>query len=62
MKIIGIILIILGILSIILSILLPGLFGLSGLIAGAAAILTGVVFLASVRSYCCERRDRNGCC
>lgn len=61
MKIIGIILLVIGILGIILTVMMPELFGYSGLIAGATAILTGVVFLASVRSYCCERRS-NGCC
>lgn len=61
MKIIGIILLVIGILGIILTVMLPALFGYSGLIAGATAILTGVVFLASVRSACCERRN-GGCC
>lgn len=61
MKIIGIILLVVGILGIILTILLPDLFGLGGLVAGITAILTGVVFLASVRSYCCERRNNNCC-
>ncbi|MBQ7849846.1 MAG: hypothetical protein IJ343_09015 [Clostridia bacterium] len=61
MKIIGIILLVIGILGIILTVMMPALFGYGGLIAGATAILTGVVFLASVRSACCERRN-NGCC
>lgn len=63
MKIIGIILVILGILGIILTVLLPDLFGYAGLIAGAAAILTGVVFLASCtcRTSCYQRRG-NDCC
>ncbi|MGN0794754.1 MAG: hypothetical protein ACI4MG_09830 [Aristaeellaceae bacterium] len=61
MKIIGIILLAVGIIGIILTVLLPSVFGYGGLIAGITAILTGVVFLASVRS-CCERRHNNGCC
>ena len=64
MKIIGILLIIIGIIGIILTVLLPALLGYSGLIAGAAAILTGVVFLASwcYRTSCgCERRNNNNC-
>ena len=63
MKIIGILLIIIGILGITLTVILPGLFGYSGLIAGATAILTGVVFLASCcyRTSCCQRRNNNCC-
>ena len=63
MKIIGIILVILGILGIILTVMLPELFGYAGLIAGATAILTGVVFLASCsyRSTSCQRRNNNCC-
>ena len=65
MKIIGILLIIIGIIGIVLTVLLPDLLGYAGLIAGAAAILTGVVFLASCcyRTSCgsCERRNNNNC-
>lgn len=63
MKIIGLILLVIGVLGIILTVMMPELFGYAGLIAGVTAILTGVVFLASVRSSCCERRNNNnGCC
>ena len=65
MKIIGILLIIIGILGIVLTVMMPELFGYAGLIAGAAAILTGVVFLASstCRPTCCQRRcNGNNCC
>lgn len=65
MKIIGILLIIIGIIGIILTVLLPGLLGYSGLIAGATAILTGVVFVAACYNRCnsyCERRNNNNCC
>ena len=64
MKIIGILLIIIGILGIVLTVILPELFGYAGLIAGATAILTGVVFLASCcyRSCGCQRRCNNNCC
>ena len=64
MKIIGILLIIIGIIGIVLTVLLPGLLGYAGLIAGATAILTGVVFLATCTyrsNYCCQRRN-NDCC
>ena len=63
MRIIGIILLVIGILGIILTVLLPDLFGYAGLIAGAAAILTGVVFVAAgySRPACCERRNNNCC-
>ena len=63
MKIIVLILLVVGIIGIILTVLLPVLFGYSGLIAGATAILTGIVFLASCscRSNCCERRNNNCC-
>ena len=63
MKIIGILLIIIGILGIVLTVMLPAELGYAGLIAGATAILTGVVFLASctVRTACtCQRRYTNG--
>ena len=65
MKIIGILLIIIGIIGIVLTVLLPELLGYAGLIAGATAILTGVVFLAScgcrTTNYC-QRRDNDcGC-
>lgn len=63
MKIIGFILLVIGVLGIVLTVMMPALFGYGGLIAGATAILTGVVFLASVRTACCyERRGGNGCC
>ena len=61
MKIIGIMLLVIGISGVILTVLMPALFGYGGLIAGATAILTGVVFLASVRSDYDERRNPNGC-
>ena len=51
MKIIGILLIIIGIIGVVLTVLLPAELGYAWLIAGATAILTGVVFLAS----CCYR-------
>ncbi len=62
MKIIGILLIIIGIIGIVLTVLLPEALGYAGLIAGATAILTGVVFLASCscRQTCYQRRC-NGC-
>ncbi len=65
MKIIGILLIIIGIIGIVLTVLLPEVLGYAGLIAGATAILTGVVFLASccyrTTNYC-QRRDNDcGC-
>ena len=62
MKIIGIILLVLGILGIVLTVMMPGLFGYGGLIAGATAILTGVVFVAACYtrpSSCYERRNTN---
>ena len=64
MKIIGILLIIIGIIGIILTVLLPALLGYAGLIAGAAAILTGVVFLAACtcRTNCSCQRRNNDCC
>lgn len=64
MKIIGILLIIIGIIGIILTVLLPELLGYAGLIAGAVAILTGVVFLAACTTrtnYYCQRRN-DDCC
>lgn len=61
MKIIGIILLAVGIIGIVMTVMLPSVFGYGGLIAGITAILTGVVFLASVRSSC-ERWHNNGCC
>lgn len=65
MKIIGILLIIIGIIGIVLTVLLPEALGYAGLIAGATAILTGVVFLASCcyRTTCsCQRRNNDcGC-
>lgn len=63
MKIIGILLIIIGIIGIVLTVLLPEALGYAGLIAGATAILTGVVFLASCgcRANTCYRRN-NDCC
>lgn len=64
MKIIGLLLLVIGVIGIVLTVMMPGLFGFGGLIAGATAILTGIVFLAAC-SYrtnnCCERRN-NGCC
>ncbi len=65
MKIIGLLLIIIGIVGIILTVMTPAVFGYAGIIAGATAILTGIVFLAAcnVRTSCCERRGRdNNCC
>ena len=64
MKIIGILLIIIGIIGIILTVLLPAELGYAGLIAGAVAILTGVVFLASCcyRTTCGYQRRNNNCC
>jgi len=65
MKIIGILLIIIGIIGIVLTVLLPEVLGYAGLIAGATAILTGVVFLASCGCrayYSCPRRNNNNCC
>lgn len=66
MKIIGLLLIVIGVVGIILTVMMPALFGYAGLIAGVAAILTGIVFLAAcynVRTDCCERRhhDDNNC-
>ena len=66
MSIIGLLLIINGVIGIILTVMMPALFGYAGLIAGVAAILTGIVFLAAccnVRTDCCERRhhDDNNC-
>ncbi|MDD6051738.1 MAG: hypothetical protein PUC00_10815 [Clostridiales bacterium] len=67
MKIIGLLLIIIGVIGIILTVMMPALFGYGGLIAGVAAILTGIVFLAAccnIRTNGCERRhhDDNNCC
>ena len=64
MKIIGVILLVIGILGIVLTVMMPELFGYGGLIAGATAILTGVVFVAAcyTRTGCCERRNNNSCC
>ena len=65
MKIIGLLLLVLGVIGIVLTVMEPALFGYGGLIAGAAAILTGIVFVAAntVRTYAaCERRNHNGCC
>ena len=64
MKIIGLILLAIGVIGIVLTVLLPEALGYAGLIAGATAILTGIVFLAScnVRTTCCyERRNNNNC-
>ncbi|MBE5811196.1 MAG: hypothetical protein E7318_09725 [Clostridiales bacterium] len=65
MKIIGILLIIIGIIGIVLTVLLPEALGYAGLIAGATAILTGVVFLAScsyrATNYCQRRNNDCGC-
>ncbi len=63
MKIIGLILLVIGIIGIVLTVLLPEALGYAGLIAGATAILTGIVFLAActVRTNCCERRNNNNC-
>ena len=64
MKIIGLLLVAIGIVSIVLTVLLPAELGYAGIIAGVAAILTGIVFLAAcgVRtSCCCERRNNNNC-
>ena len=63
MKIIGLILLVIGIIGIVLTVLLPEVLGYAGLIAGATAILTGIVFLAAcnVRTSCCERRNNNNC-
>ena len=64
MKIIGILLIVIGIIGIVLTVMLPELLGYAGLIAGAAAILTGVVFLAACtcRNNCSCQRRSNNCC
>ena len=64
MKIIGVILLVIGILGIVLTVMMPELFGYGGLIAGAAAILTGVVFLAACtcRTNCSCQRRNNDCC
>lgn len=51
MKLIGYILMAIGVISILVTVMLPDLFGWAGVFAGAAAILTGVVFAA-----CCCRR------
>ena len=64
MKIIGLILLVVGIIGIVLTVLLPLVFGYAGLIAGATAILTGIVFLAACNvrtNCCCERRNNNNC-
>ena len=64
MKIIGILLIVIGIIGIVLTVMMPEVLGYAGLIAGATAILTGIVFLAAcgVRTGCCyERRNNNNC-
>jgi len=65
MKIIGLLLLVLGVIGIVLTVMDPVLFGYGGLIAGAAAILTGIVFVAgtAIKTYAaCERRNHNGCC
>ena len=63
MKIIGLILLALGVIGIVLTVLLPAELGYAGLIAGATAILTGIVFVAATtcRVNSCDRRS-NGCC
>ena len=63
MKSIGLILLVIGIIGIVLTVLLPTLLGYAGLVAGATAILTGIVFLAAcnVRTNCCDRRNNNNC-
>lgn len=64
MKIIGLLLVAIGIVSIVLTVLLPEVLGYAGIIAGVAAILTGIVFLAAcgVRTgCCCDRRNNNNC-
>ena len=64
MKIIGLILLVIGIIGIVLTVMMPALFGYAGLIAGATAILTGIVFLAACNvrtNCCCERRCNNNC-
>ena len=63
MKIIGLILLALGVIGIVLTVLLPAELGYAGLIAGATAILTGIVFVAATtcRVNPCDRRS-NGCC
>ena len=64
MKIIGLILLAIGVIGIVLTVLLPEALGYAGLIAGATAILTGIVFVAATtcRGTGYERRNHNGCC
>lgn len=59
MKIIGLILLAIGVIGIILTVLLPAQLGYAGLIAGATAILTGIVFVAATtcRTYVNDRRN-----
>ena len=64
MKIIGLILLAIGVIGIVLTVLLPEALGYAGLIAGATAILTGIVFIAATtcRTVTYERRNHNGSC
>lgn len=64
MKIIGLILLAIGVIGIVLTVLLPEALGYAGLIAGATAILTGIVFVAATtcRAGTYDRRNQNGCC
>ena len=63
MKIIGLILLALGVIGIVLTVLLPAELGYAGLIGGATAILTGIVFVAATtcRVNTCDRRSNNCC-
>ena len=64
MKIIGLILLAIGVIGIVLTILLPAELGYGGLVAGATAILTGIVFVAATTcrvANTCERRN-SSCC
>ena len=64
MKIIGLVLLAIGVIGIVLTVLLPAQLGYAGFIAGATAILTGIVFIAATtyRVNACERRNHNNCC
>lgn len=62
MKIIGLILLAIGVIGIVLTVLLPEALGYAGLIAGATAILTGVVFVAAGYRSGNSCRTHNNCC
>ena len=64
MKIIGLILLAIGVIGIVLTVLLPAELGYAGIIAGATAVLTGIVFVAATtcRAAGYDRRNHNGCC